>query len=456
MTFSILLLAACTPFDGGLTAAGIGPFADDGTTAARLSSEDASWALLAANELDHASLDAVLDVRAADNIVAQRPFADLDALDAVPYVGPAALEALAELGASVFSTPSTTVAIPDEVFVLWAANHLDEATLDLDVALDSRAAGNLVEGAPYGSVEEVDAVGYVGPSALAKLVDYGRNVFGDRCTPGTVSLDGLAYTDLQAAFDDASTGATLLVCEGDYDARNIVVSDAIEAFTVLGLGAHHTRFVGDAESTFAVPSDGYKVRGTLSFQGVSFVGYGYDTGSYSAGALQLGGTDLTIVDTVFEQNGRAIDLWSSGWDQKTVLRSVEFRDNRISGGFGSTVEVFELDARDVAFLDNVGTSVGAALVLRSGRIEGGWFGGNADTSARGHASILQWDTWEEPLHLVDTVLDEQDPTLGAAVGFDLDYSLSVFSGPEYTADLDGWIDDITCRQVDGVPVCSAL
>lgn len=69
--------------------------------------------------------------------------------------------------------------------ILLVANNATFDELDLDAALDARAAGNIVDhrlgpdgveatadDERFGSIEELDAVKYVGPSALAALRDY--------------------------------------------------------------------------------------------------------------------------------------------------------------------------------------------------------------------------------------------------------------------------------------------
>jgi len=53
--------------------------------------------------------------------------------------------------------------------VVWGVNGADAEELDVAVALDARAAANLVAAAPYGSVTEMGPVGYVGASALERL-----------------------------------------------------------------------------------------------------------------------------------------------------------------------------------------------------------------------------------------------------------------------------------------------
>jgi hypothetical protein len=94
---AVLVLVACVadpgadPVDGIDDRFGLAGKADGALTLAEI-----AGVLAAANTSTHAQLDvdAGLDRRAADGIVARRPFADLAALDAVPYVGPVALDLL--------------------------------------------------------------------------------------------------------------------------------------------------------------------------------------------------------------------------------------------------------------------------------------------------------------------------------------------------------------------------
>jgi hypothetical protein len=93
---SLLLLAACAD-----AAPPDGPDDDFATTTAELTSPEVAGVLALANTASLAVLDddAALDARAARNIVDHRTgpgglFDDLAELDAVPYVGPVALEQL--------------------------------------------------------------------------------------------------------------------------------------------------------------------------------------------------------------------------------------------------------------------------------------------------------------------------------------------------------------------------
>lgn len=77
----------------------------------------------------------------------------------------------------------------DAIIALYLANSLDQDTLDFDVTLDSRAAANIVttragadgvEGTSddvvFETIEQLDAVSYVGASAMDDLVAYGSDI----------------------------------------------------------------------------------------------------------------------------------------------------------------------------------------------------------------------------------------------------------------------------------------
>ena len=151
-------------------------------------------------------LDVPLDRRAAANIVDwrdgqddvegtadDRPFRSVADLDAVPYVGPVALQTLLDYARAEGWVERG--AITRDAAILALVN--DPATtfqiLDVDVALDRRAAQNIVaarDGAdglagtaddrPFASVAELDAVPYVGPAALDALAVYAlANGYGE-------------------------------------------------------------------------------------------------------------------------------------------------------------------------------------------------------------------------------------------------------------------------------------
>jgi DNA uptake protein ComE-like DNA-binding protein len=142
--------------------------------------------------------DVGLDKRAAENIIAHRagldaiddtnddnPFDDIDELDAVPYVGPAALAKLvayAHAQGYVDADPTG-----DDALILGVANSASLSVLDHDVGLDKRAAENIVahrvgsdavagtaDDDPFDDIDELDAIPYVGPAALAALLAFAK------------------------------------------------------------------------------------------------------------------------------------------------------------------------------------------------------------------------------------------------------------------------------------------
>ncbi len=131
-----------------------------------------------------------LDVRAAERIVAHRQGPDgLDGtadddlfntvleLEEIPYVGDAALLALAEAAWEFDYVPAAM--IEGVVFshgeaeaVLMLINSATLEELDDSADLDVRAAEAIITGRPYAHVAEVSGRPHVGPAALRALVDY--------------------------------------------------------------------------------------------------------------------------------------------------------------------------------------------------------------------------------------------------------------------------------------------
>ncbi|MCO4774332.1 MAG: hypothetical protein KDA24_30190, partial [Deltaproteobacteria bacterium] len=150
--------------------------------------------------------EAGVHTRAANNLVAARNgadelagteddvvFVDLFAVDDVPYVGPSAMGALLEWGLDscdglVDPPAADDTCIEDEV-VAWV-NVASADAMKLE-GVHTRAANNLVthrdgpdavlgtaDDALFTSLEDIDAVSYVGPSAMEALRAYGI----DRCS----------------------------------------------------------------------------------------------------------------------------------------------------------------------------------------------------------------------------------------------------------------------------------
>ncbi len=140
--------------------------------------------------------DAGLDKRAATNLIARRdgpdgrfntrddvPYATIAEVDAVAWVGDAAIGALLAYAAdngfirsgdvALYGVvESVTFTVDQAAAVVALCNTASEAVLDDDVALDRRAAAGIVEGRPFATVEEIAEVPYVGSKALGALIEY--------------------------------------------------------------------------------------------------------------------------------------------------------------------------------------------------------------------------------------------------------------------------------------------
>ena len=133
-----------------------------------------------------------LDARAAKNILARRngpdgvlgtlddkPFNTVADIDAVPYVGTAALDALltyarghgwvdgnVTLLGTFNGVPFT---VGEGTNVLALANSAKADYLKNDLHLAPRAADNIVQGQPIASIQALSELGYLGPTALKTL-----------------------------------------------------------------------------------------------------------------------------------------------------------------------------------------------------------------------------------------------------------------------------------------------
>lgn len=166
---------------GSAEEAGMLAFLNDGSTSFELLDVDVG--------LDRRAAQGIVDRRDGEDgtfgTADDRPFASVQEVDDVPYVGAVALEKI--LAWAREHGWLETVGVDRDGATLALVN--DPATtvelLDVDVALDRRAAQNIVaarDGAdglpgtsddvPFATIAQLDAVPYVGPSALDKLAAY--------------------------------------------------------------------------------------------------------------------------------------------------------------------------------------------------------------------------------------------------------------------------------------------
>ncbi len=183
-----------------------------------------------------------LDKRAATNILAHRDgkdarsgtadddrFGTIDELDAVSYVGDSALADLLEYARDNGWIPasddlygrieSVDFTVAEAAATVALANEASQVELDIDVALDARAADGLVAKRPFATLEAVAASSYVGTSALDRMRIYSvANGYGS---------DGMGTAEASTALVAAADGLWF-TSESDY---------RMEAFTVVGAPA---------------------------------------------------------------------------------------------------------------------------------------------------------------------------------------------------------------------------
>jgi DNA uptake protein ComE-like DNA-binding protein len=156
-----------------------------------------------------------LDRRAAQNLIAHReldPFDTAAEIDAVPYVGPAAMDALVAYAVAgdwvsedeLFGTfDGVAFTVSEARAAVDLADQASEAELRGEVGLDARAARNVVAARPVRSMSQLAAVPYVGPVMMGRI--HAAVAAPAACSDG----------DLVARIDAASDGMWLL-SESDY------------------------------------------------------------------------------------------------------------------------------------------------------------------------------------------------------------------------------------------------
>ena len=182
--------------DGSAVAIGMLAFVNDASTTEHKLDVDVA--------LDSRAAGAIIDYRngpdavfgtADDNL-----FDSIQELDDRYYVGPAALDAIAD-----WATQNGWVAShPDDILGTWdgvtftlaeaeatlaLANTASETYLDDDLALDSRAVDSILAARTIETIQELADLYYVGQSALETLKDAAGTVVVDTCdVPGWTQI----------------------------------------------------------------------------------------------------------------------------------------------------------------------------------------------------------------------------------------------------------------------------
>jgi hypothetical protein len=202
--------------------------------------------------VDVLDVDAALDARAARNIVGHVRGADrvlgtadddlLDSvyeLDAVPYVGATALDHLLTYVDSIGGVATMTIeGVPltdaQAAAILEVANGATAAEIDVDAALDVRAANAIVAARPIGGMGALAAVAYVGRVAIEKLRDY-ATLWTPPPAPPAATCDGTATLAPRASADAADFTRLLeIATTSDWPYAEVIALQATECTDVAG------------------------------------------------------------------------------------------------------------------------------------------------------------------------------------------------------------------------------
>lgn len=120
-----------------------------------------------------------LDRRAAENLIAARPFSTVAQVDAVKYVGEAAMARLVAYARANGFVPAdddvmgtyegVTFTVAQATAVLRLVNEESPSVLDVEVGLDSRAVTGILNARPVATMTDLAAAHYVGTRALELL-----------------------------------------------------------------------------------------------------------------------------------------------------------------------------------------------------------------------------------------------------------------------------------------------
>ena len=356
---------------------------------------EADLIVRAANALSFETLDAEvgLDRRAADNLVYVRsgpdlvdgtdddtPFETLAAVDAVPFVGPAALEAMLAYADALWG-PEEVHGIDegseDALRILDLANRASHEVLADEVGLswivacrivERRAGADEIDGTdddtPFDRLAALALVDGVDADAFAALLEHALNeqTVPD-CPPGyIVSSDGQTlFRDLRSALQGSPDGVVLDLCEGAFVADRIRPASV----TLRGRGASATAIVPPEDAAaFIVEEDAHftlidaTVSGGRSEASGSGAGYGVVDvyGQFSASRVVFADNEMRYSGAI-RATGAVVDLVD-----------VRFVDNAAwqhSGGAIDARSASQITATRTGFEGNSAALSGAAIYLTS-------------------------------------------------------------------------------------------
>lgn len=217
--------------------------------------DDDTLRLRAANELSYEELDAVLDRRAAQGLVDGRPFATVEEVDAVRYVGPVALDRLLELGQAAFAAGDGQLRVAFSVQLAGPRNLPTLLGEDFDLRMPDGATSD-GEGS-LSTVRSFDADEYTGElesvACTLSPVAEARNsypaydaYFADGVFDITM-FQGHEYNDFRADLWEAFMAYYQMVYERSYDDSQLDLLDEPDALVAEML----TETLGEQAEDFA-------------------------------------------------------------------------------------------------------------------------------------------------------------------------------------------------------------
>ena len=158
-------------------------------------------------------------------------FEDLDEVDAVSYVGPVSMETLQTWGESQCSTTDTCT---EPAIVGLVNDPVTTAQTLKDIGVYSTGAHNLItarDASTLTSLDEIDAVAYVGEGSIAALTTWGEA----RCM-GTVAFSPASYYDSHIAQTADEIGlAADTIDVAMYSFSDTTMVDALESAVERGV-----------------------------------------------------------------------------------------------------------------------------------------------------------------------------------------------------------------------------
>jgi hypothetical protein len=196
--------------------------------------------------------------------------------------------------------------------VLRLVNNASFETLDLDVALDVRAARNIVAARPIETLAQLDAIAYVGPVALEKMVAHvNAQTLADVLPAGELDL-AVTVPTTRCSFNAIAQGGPYNCSSTTPSSLTLAMTLSADRVRIDPPGVASTRDVALVDGAFSlssyqegITSDGRRIW----FDRVTITGHVDPLGELVVDSLySLGGSGNSIYGysgTIVEQAGEA-------------------------------------------------------------------------------------------------------------------------------------------------------